>query len=44
MATLPSSAYVAGWSFIWNATVVSKPHLDCTISRPVFMSRKHPVP
>ncbi len=40
----PSSAYDAGWSPIWYATVVSMPCLDRTISCPVCISRNEPVP
>ena len=43
-ATLPSSAHVTPPSASCHAGVVSRPRVLATRSRPVFISRKQPVP
>ena len=42
--TDPSSAYCGLLPSIWYATVLSKPLLEYTISDPVLVSAKQPVP
>jgi hypothetical protein len=44
MAIDPSRQYVAGWSPILYASVVSRPLFEATASVPVLRSRKFPVP